>query len=47
MGGLSKTGKRNLWSNEDAVQPTFRVGQDDHPEVAYGDADESLRNRTP
>lgn len=31
VGGISQTGKQTLDSNTDAVQPSFRIGQDDDP----------------
>ena len=32
FGGQTKSGKRALQANEDAVQPPFRIGQHDHPQ---------------
>ncbi len=36
VGGLSKAGKQTLAENDDAVQPNFVIGQDDHPGLAGG-----------
>lgn len=36
FGGLSKSGKRALDQNPDAVQPNFRIGLDDNPKAAQG-----------
>lgn len=42
FGGLSKSGKRDLESQPDDVQPSFRIGQDEHP----GTTDPLFREKT-
>ncbi|KKM80685.1 hypothetical protein LCGC14_1337400 [marine sediment metagenome] len=42
FGGLSKSGKRTLEEDADAVQPSFRVGQDENP----GTTDPIFREKT-
>jgi hypothetical protein len=33
FGGITKTQKENLERDTDLVQPSFRIGQDEHPEL--------------
>ena len=45
VGGLSKSGKDDLRSDEDAVQPTFSLGQDDYPGTTQDGGDVDPHNR--